>query len=303
MRTLIKKISKLAALLLILLATFLAWRLWLNNRPVPYPNQATIKHHFEQSVLWLSDNYNRVENVQNPILWWMIKQAATASGNPKLTTLYNKYKKDHIDNEPRNVWSPMFDELYRPRMPDISRLGNLRAYQLFMLYGLSCDINLGEEAIIHKQLQPGFCGQHFLQPRCTTHQLMGLRFMQRYYCGNEATVAKTIAALQKDIIAELTWDFRTGDAYIQRLLMLMDTDAHDKIKPVWVNRFLEAQNEDGSWDDLDPLIPLGNNRVLALTSTLPKIGTIKGNFHTTAQAIWLGSMLLENTRQSQSRRY
>lgn len=110
----------------------------------------------------------------------------------------------------------MFDELYRPRVPEISALSNLYDYQIFFFYALSCDNDLSSEPIIQKQLKANFCSLHYLHPRCITHQLMGLRFMQRYQCGYEETVSNTITELQNDVVSELTWDFRVGDAYIQR---------------------------------------------------------------------------------------
>ena len=82
------------------------------------------------------------------------------------------------------------------------------------------------------------------------------------------------------------------------VLMLVDTDAYNKVKPVWIKNILEAQNEDGSWDDLDPIVYLGNDYIFAHTSGLPTIKKSKANFHTTAQAIWLLSLLLKETELS-----
>ncbi len=127
---------------------------------------------------------------------------------------------------------------------------------------------------------------------------MGLRFIQRYQCGDDAKISATIGELQKVVISELTWDFRVGDAYIQRVLMLVDTGAYDQVKPVWISNILEAQNADGSWDDLHPVLYLGNDYVFAHTSTLPKIRKPKADFHTTAQAIWLLSMLLNQAENN-----
>ena len=133
---------------------------------------------------------------------------------------------------------------------------------------------------------------HYLHPRCVTHQLMGLRFMQRYQCGYDETVQTTIDALQQVVISELTWDFRVGDAYIQRVLMLADTGAYISLKPVWIKNILNAQNADGSWDDLHPILNLTNGKILAYTSLLPTIKKPKADFHASAQAIWLLSLLL-----------
>lgn len=223
----------------------------------------------------------------------MIKQAALTSGNDSLNSIYKTYKKNHLDTKPTNLSTPMFDTLYRPRMPEISTFSSLHDYQVFFFYALSCDTDMGSEPLIQKQLKPGFCSMHYLHPRCITHQLMGLRFMQRYQCGYDNEVRSTIIELQHKVESELTWDFRVTDAYIQRVLMLVDTGAYDKVKPIWIKNVLEAQNNDGGWDDLYPIIQLGNDTVFAHTSLLPTIKKTRTEFHATAQAIWLLSMLLK----------
>ena len=54
-----------------------------------------------------------------------------------------------------------------------------------------------------------------------------------------------------------------ADAYIQRVLMLVDIGAYDQVKPDWISNIVEAQNADGSWDDLHPVLYLGNDYVFA----------------------------------------
>lgn len=272
------------------------WQVWQNNRSVAPVTNTVINNHFIRSVDWLDSNYSTLENNKNPILWWMVKQAASTSNNKTLTNIFAKYKKNHLDTHPANLSTPMFNEFYRPRVPDISALSHLYDYQIFFFYGLSCDNDLGSEPIIQKQLNANYCSSYYFNSTCITHQLMGLRFMQRYQCGDEETVNYTIAELQNKVISELTWDFRVGDAYIQRVLMLVDTGAYNEIKPLWIKNILNAQNDDGGWDDLDPIIYLGNDYVFAYTSRLPTtIKKSKANFHTTAQAIWLLSLLLKET--------
>lgn len=287
-----KKILYLVMSLMIFLLFSLAWHVWQNNRDVDPSSQAEIKQHFDRSVDWIASNYSNIEDIQNPILWWMIKQAGLNSNNEILKSIFSKYKKEHLDKAPANLSTPMFDKFYRPIVPDILLLSGLHDYQLFFFYGLSCDTDLGSEPVIQRQMVPEFCSLHYLHPRCITHQLMGLRFMQRYQCGHEDIVNATIYDLQEVLVSELTWDFRVGDAYIQRVLMLVDTRAYKRVKPVWISNILKAQNSDGSWDDLHPILYLGNDYVFAYTSTIPKIQKQKANFHTTAQAIWLLSLLL-----------
>jgi hypothetical protein len=293
-----KVFTRLLLVTIFVIFSFLFWQVWQNNKSVQPASQAELENHFNRAVSWLDSNYSKIENIKNPILWWMIKQSADNSGNISLNNIYLKYKKDHLDTEPPNLSTPMFDKFYRPVMPDVSLFtdAGLQDYQIFFFYGLSCDDEVGSDPIIQKQLDPSFCSFHYLHPRCMTHQLMGLRFMQRYQCGQKDLVNSTIAELQKDVISELTWDFRVGDAYIQRAVMLVDTGAFDKVKPVWIKNILNAQNDDGSWDDLHPVIHLGNNKFLGHTSMLPKIAAPKADFHATAQAIWLLSLLLEEEK-------
>jgi hypothetical protein len=279
----------------IVFLVFICWQVWQNNRETDPVTQQQLKQHFDQSVSWLNNNYASVENIENPILWWMIEQAALNSKNVTLNNIYVTYKKNHIDGRPTNLSTPMFDRFYRPKVPSINQLGQLNDYQLFFFYALSCDANLGSEPVIQRQLLPEFCALHYLHPRCITHQLMGLRFMQRYQCGHDDTVKSTIAALQQTVLTELTWDFRVGDAYIQRVLMLVETGDYAKTKPVWIKNILHAQNNDGSWDDLHPVIYLGNDFYLGYSSILPTIKKPGADFHATAQAIWLLSLLLKET--------
>lgn len=291
-----KKLFALVLSVTIAIACLFFWQVWKNNQHTETVSHNVIQQHFVKAIAWLENNYKDVENIQNPILWWMIKQAAEVSENQNLTAIYTQYKNQHLDKNPPNLSTPMFDKLYRPNMPDITLLSRLQDYQIFFFYSLSCDKELGSEPIIQQQMRPEFCSLHYLHPRCITHQLMGLRFMQRYQCGHDELVKSTINELQQVVVAELTWDFRVGDAYIQRVLMLVDSGAYMSVKPIWINNILAAQNSDGSWDDLHPLVSLGNNKVIALTSTLPRIMEINSDFHTTAQAIWLLSLLLNETR-------
>ncbi len=299
-RSLIKTSFKTLFILFLAGLLIFGWKVWQNNRSVSPATHADINVRFDKSISWLDSNYATLENIQNPILWWMVKQAAENSNNKTLVNIYTKYKKNHLDNNPSNLSTPMFDKFYKPKIPDISAFSALADYQTFFFYGLSCDANLASEPVIQKQLSSAnFCSLHYLHPRCITHQLMGLRFVQRYQCGYDETVKTTIAKLKEDVISELTWDFRVGDAYIQRVLMLVDIDAYKEVKPIWINNILAAQNDDGSWDDLDPIISLGNNYVFAFTSMLPTIKKPKADFHASAQAIWLLSLLLKETEMRQ----
>lgn len=71
--------------------------------------------------------------------------------------------------------------------------------------------------------------------------------MQRNGCGDAAGLQQLPGFLQDRIEREVTWDSRVTDAYLQRVLMLLESGAADRVEPVWVARILDAQNADGGW--------------------------------------------------------
>lgn len=289
----IKKLSLFAVSVFLLLIAVCGYAYWQNNKTVEYPPRASIEHSFDKVITWLQNNQQRIEKIHNPILWWMLKQASEKTDDARLTQIYKHYESSHLSVQPSNLWTPMFREYYRPRVPEIELFTEYRDYQLFFVYGLSCDNNLYTEPVIQAQLKPEFCAMHYLHPRCVTHQMMGVRFMQRYRCATDAELSPLIIDLQNIIVSELTYDFRVGDAYIQRIMMLLDSGAMKAIKPIWIQRFLAAQNVDGGWDDVDPIITLPNGKHLAFTSTLPRYSGDRFDFHATAQAVYLLALLLD----------
>lgn len=221
----------------------------------------------------------------------MLKEASEIAGNTELTAIYHSYKTSYLDRSPANIWTPYFHKYYKPRVPDILSLQSFHDYQIFFVYALSCDSDLGGEPVVQKQLKPDFCAWHFLFPRCITHQQMGVRLIQQRNCGNSEALAQLSETLTEKIQSELTWDYRVGDAYLQRALMLAESGKIEDIKPIWIKRILDAQNPDGGWDDIHPIINMGDT-TLGYSSKLPVVRNIKSNFHATAQGIWLMSILL-----------
>ena len=289
-----KRYLILLIIVLLLIVLSVSGAIYQNNKSAEPITEYELQQSFEQAIEWISINQDLLKQNHNAFLWWMLKQAALNTGNETLQTIYQNYKRKHLNTKPPNIWTPLFREYFRPELPDIIEMTDLRDYQLFLIYSLSCNKYLEEEPIIQAQMKPGFCSLHYLRPHCVTHQFIGLRMMQRYSCGHEDTVNKTINALKDVLINELTWDFRVGDAYIQRILMLTDSGSYDSVKSVWLRRFIFAQNSDGGWDDLHPLLPLPGGFIFGLTSKLPSIQKPASNFHATAQAVWLLSMLVRD---------
>ena len=258
-----------------------------NNKNITPLPRDTLEESFSASVDWLINNKSKLVKNHNTALWWMIKEASLISDNKQLEQFYKNYKRSYLDLTPNNVWTPYFDDNYTPIISDIDELYYLNEYQLFFVYSMSCDAKLAKQAVIQKQLKPDYCVNHFLHPRCVTHQQMAVHFIKKKNCDD---VAKLSDQLLDIIEQEITLDFRVTDSYLQRALML--TDSGRTIKPIWLSKIIDAQKNDGGWADFYTIIKISSFDI-GTSSTRPMFGPKQSNFHATAQAIWLLAMLLD----------
>ena len=284
-----KGITALLVLVAIFAAVY-AGLVWNNNRAAPPPTREQIDRHWESSVQWLLHNRQAILDNQNPILWWMIGESARVSGDERLRDLFNEFLSRY---EAQSVWWVFFDTArFRNTVIPPDFYHQFADYQQYFLFALSCNRQMALDPVISVQHETDFClRKHPLSPACVTHQLMGFRFAQRFDCAEVDGLEHKIETSQDRIVMQLTWDPRVVDVYIQRVLMLEDSGAGARIKPRWLQRVLDAQLADGSWSALQPLVPLGGNRYFGFNSRLAGIGQHVGDFHATAQGVWLLSLL------------
>lgn len=101
---------------------------------------------------------------------------------------------------------------------------------------------------------------------------MGLLFVQKNHCEPGVETEQTVKAVQNAILAELCTDFRVEDAYLQKVMMLVESGRRQDIKPIWVRRRVLE------WE--------GGRLYPQIKSPPPS------NLHATAQGIYLLAMLL-----------
>lgn len=287
-----RKILWFISALVLIVFMFAGYLVWANNRSVAAPSPTSIQEGLEKAIQWHMDHREKILQSDNAILWWMVKESADLTGDSRLQGLFADYKRSQLDANPYNIWQYFFNQNSLAPVQIDGLLQTLPDYNLLFVYGLTCNAELAGLNIVRSQLQEDFCrAEHPISPTCVTHQVMGLRFMQRRKCGEQASTQALIHTLQGKIINQLTWDPRPVDVYIQRVLMLVDSGARDKVRPVWLVKVLDAQMEDGGWCDFMPLFPLGTSRYFGLTGH--GIGRLKyeSNFHATAQGLLLMSLL------------
>ena len=294
--SLIRKVFIIVVVVLLVLFILACCMIWQNNWSVEPPSTVAISGSLEESIQWLFDNRMTILQDGNPMLWWMVGESAKLTGDARLRGLFEDYE-SVLKRYPDNVWHHIFNpaSTIPVRMWQISGLPD---YNIYFLYGLTCDEELAKEEVVRRQSEVGFCDEHHpISPACVTHQLMGVRFMQRRKCGNPEEVQRLIEALQKKIVQQLTWDTRVVDVYIQRVLMLTESGARERVKPVWLKNILERQLKDGGWSDFDPIAPVGSFRYLGFTGRGIGIRNLRSGFHATAQGVFLMSLLSNESKE------
>ena len=291
----IKKVLVVCVVALLIPCFSYIYLLVANNRVSAPVEAAQVTDSLEQSTQWLLSNREHILEVNNSMLWWMVKRSAEMTRDHRLQLLYRDYKKKYFDGNYSTVWKALFVPFAAVSI-NPSALGYLPDYNQYFIYGLTCNKELGESALIQSQMSSDFCRQHHpISPACVTHQLMGLRFRQDRSCGDSTEMAGQVAELQAMIAGQLYWDPRVVDVYIQRVLMLVDTGARAQVKDQWLQQLLAAQLDDGSWADFESLLQLTDNLHIGFGGRGIKLSQPKGGFHATAQGVLLMSLLSQQS--------
>lgn len=269
---------------------------YMNNRDTDWPAPSRIQTAFDASMRWVAAHEATILKFDNPALWWMIQRSAGLTGHPALQSAFAQYRQSRLEVG-RHLWLPLFfPQRWVPFNNEV--VADYDDYQLHFIYAISCDEELAQRPIIRAQMDPDYCDGHPLRPACATHQMIGFRMMQQNSCGDPQATQAAVQALQQRIRDQLTWDPRVVDVYMQRVLTLVESGAVSAVKPIWLQRLLDAQQADGGWGDIDPLMMLPGGPSFGFDARGFTFKQTKSDFHATAQGIWLLSLLLSAEQQA-----
>src|SRR5262249_22959366 len=152
-----------------------------NSRELPFPSDEELRTSFSRAADWVLKRREQVLNEDNAMLWLFVREAAKASGDPRLSALAEEYQSRHTDPW---LWHYVFDSSDRERVARdyILLPGNFPDYNRLFIYGATCNRSVREDGDVLALLEPSACGSILAglhQPWCRTHQLMGLRLIQR----------------------------------------------------------------------------------------------------------------------------
>lgn len=263
-------------------------QLYQNNKTAVMPSQQQLEVALDRSISWAIDNKETLLKKNNVFLWMFLYEASLVAEDERLTQLVAEYQTRN--KEKMSVWR-LYYEPSAPFYVDEGDTAQMADYQKHLLYGVSCSETLKALEVIRRQMEPDFCRWNPIYSSCTTHQLMGVQFMERRFCGDGNENNALIADLQQQITRQLFLDPRVGDVYVQRAMMLESTGAHDAIRPMWVQRILEAQGADGGWESFYPVRAGSGGSRFGFTYKGLGFRSYDPSFHMTPQGIYLLAML------------
>jgi hypothetical protein len=194
-----------------------------------------IQDSFNDAVDWLKNNRHQIENTNNPILWWMLGEAAYISNNNDLEEIFTEYKNKNYEKYSHSPWSYLFFKTKPILTQNEALLFSLPDYNLHFIYGLSCNSELAGLDVIKMQNKTDFCWKKYpLSSACLTHQMMAFRFMQRTACSEVSGLSEKVESISEFIRFQSILDFRVVDVYIQRVLMQIDSGNRNKINRRWI---------------------------------------------------------------------
>ena len=292
-------LAMLSAALAIGVAGWIGYCEYRNSVDAPPPSESELRERLSRARHWIYANSESLLNDDNAVLWLFVRDAGRTTGDLKLLDLASEF-------QVRRVNGTLMQYLFDPDGSEqiagqqVAFDHTMDDYKRLFVYGATCNGSAREDAQVQALLDPKGCIPHLMwlrSPWCRTHQLMGLRFVQKNRCEPDADTAATVRKVQDGILSELHWDFRVEDAYLQKILTLLESGRRRDIKAVWVRRILEAQRPDGGWDGVDVIAHLPGDRVLAWAGgrlypviTSPPAST----FHATAQGLYLLALLLQD---------
>jgi hypothetical protein len=294
-------------LVLCLLVLMLSGAIWVllceqrNSRDVPFPTDTELRSSFSRAGAWVLSNRDSVLSENNSMLWLFVREAGRLSNDPRLASLAEQFQARYT----RGTLSQLFFDasgIDRVRDMEIDLSDSWQGYQRLFVYGATCNRSMRSDPQVQALLSPSACesGHEWLRfPWCRTHQLMGLRFVQRNHCEPDEETARTIKTIQDLIVTELKWDFRVQDAYLQRVWTLVESGRRDEIKAIWLRRILSAQRADGGWDGADIIARLPGGLVVCWQggNLYPHLRHMPASdFHATAQGLYLMALLLNGER-------
>ena len=254
-----------------------------NNYSLSHSSRAQFEARRDQSLNraldWIAGNTYELED--NPTLMLMVFEMSQISHDPRLEGVLRQYQQLQF-GEPKSMLDRVLLWLLDPARPlptvrVADMHGNFVDY-LWVSHAVAPDRVLLTPADEANLLSPTRWSWGKRQK-----QLLALGFY-RYFNPAAAGTPEMNATLNhvaEGVARDGSYDFRLTDSYMQRNAILLAAHRPDLVRRRWVERIIDRQNADGSWD----YCWYGWCRGLA------EFGFKHNPGHSTVQAAWALTML------------
>ncbi len=198
----------------------------------------------ETSTQWILDH---PENYGNPPLMFMVGDMAEMSGDPRLQQYVQGYlasNRVHVPGRPQTWYYARwaFPTLEVPVLPR-EVMPYLGWQDRWFTYASAPD---------KVELTPEDRADLFNPTKYSWgvrlhYQLVTLDIYRRFN-GPSAELDRVINPVAEGVARDAFWDFRVNDAYYQRSACILGAGRPDLIRSRWIDRILNAQNADGTWN-------------------------------------------------------
>lgn len=224
-----------------------AFALLNNNYSLRPPSRVAfnreLDHALDNALNWIKDNAYLSE--RNPSIMYMIGDMERMSHDPRLQSLLDHYRKQYLVYPTDALDLVWFRLVARnaavPIIPVPDWRGSFNE-RLWDAYAVAPDKVL---------LSPRDRASMFSATKYSwgmrQHQILAL-IMYHDYNGSSPELDATLNYLAGKIARDAHYDFRLNDSYIQRTAFVLGAGRPDLIRPRWVDRILDHQNADGSWN-------------------------------------------------------
>jgi|SRR5271165_432748 len=275
-----RRLVRWAAIAFVVFVIVAAVALINNNFGFTHPSrtafEAQLDTDLDKAIAWIAAHPE--VSATNPPLMFMVADIAKMTSDPRLPpvlaanveTLHHRYA--------GNVLAPYWERFANPAvgLPLLApyQLGGIAFDQRWFAYSIAPDkVTLSDEDMdnLFSLTKYVWGARH--------HQILAL-IMYRDFNGPSPKVDDALNKLVEKDARDQTYDFRVTDAYIQRNAFILAAGRPDLIRSRWIDRILDNQTADGSWQ----YCWHGWGRGIF------EFGTIYPG-HTTIQAAWLLAQL------------
>jgi len=204
--------------------------------------QAQSDRALERAIGWMAANpaaYNR-----NPLLMYFVSEIQVMSEDPRLLPVLDEYHSyiSHPKTPLDFAWARLVDPTVQvPRITakETFTVGIDSRWYVFSVAPSRVELTPGDLADMNSPDKYHWGTRQ--------HQLMSL-ILYRHFNGSPPEMDRLIDHLAEGVAQDAHYDFRVNDGYIQRTTFVLAAGRPDLVRRRWVERILDYQNPDGSWN-------------------------------------------------------